>query len=274
VLPLVVRIERAEPPERTDALEAAARAVLLMLTTDVGPWRAAVAAWDGQRIRKVVRRARGAEWRRAADLDGITVGHGTAEVRVYPPIPLDGWPRELARLQVGGTDLRDAEPPAAPPPGRPVVLLSPHVETSAGKAMAQAGHAVQLGWRAAGPAVRERWRAEGFALAVRTATVAEWDAALAAGAPVVRDAGFTEIAPGSRTATIRRRSRRGAHAGGSVRPAARSDRRTGPRVPGRDRCATPRRRRPSRAPTPPRPARRRRRRTGSGRRARAARIRR
>ena len=32
VLPLVVRIERADPPQRTDALEAAARAVLLMLT--------------------------------------------------------------------------------------------------------------------------------------------------------------------------------------------------------------------------------------------------
>ena len=64
VLPLVVRIERDAPPTRTDALEAAARAVLAMLTTDEPDWLDAVARWDGSRIRKVVRRARGAEWRR------------------------------------------------------------------------------------------------------------------------------------------------------------------------------------------------------------------
>ncbi|NEC39931.1 peptidyl-tRNA hydrolase, partial [Streptomyces rubrogriseus] len=34
VLPLVVRIERAAPPSRTDALETAARAVLVMLADE------------------------------------------------------------------------------------------------------------------------------------------------------------------------------------------------------------------------------------------------
>ena len=107
VLPLVVRIERDAPPTRTDALEAAARGVLLMLTADRPEWMDAVAAWDGQRIRKVVRRARGAEWRRALTVDGLDVVHRSAQVRVYPPIPVDGWPAELARLQVGGTELDD-----------------------------------------------------------------------------------------------------------------------------------------------------------------------
>ncbi len=113
----MVRIERADPPTRTDALEAAARGALLMLTTDRPEWAEAVAEWDGQRIRKVVRRARGAEWRRALAVDGLDVRQRTAEVRVYPPVPVDAWPPELARLQVGGTNLEDPEPPPAVPPG-------------------------------------------------------------------------------------------------------------------------------------------------------------
>ena len=51
VLPLVVRIERDAPPTRTDALEAAARAVLFMLTTDEPEWSEAVRVWNGERIR-------------------------------------------------------------------------------------------------------------------------------------------------------------------------------------------------------------------------------
>jgi peptidyl-tRNA hydrolase len=200
VLPLVVRIERAEPPERTDALEAAGRAVLFMLTSAREEWRAAIEAWDGQRIRKVVRRARGAEWRRAETLAGLTVEQGTAQVRVYPPIPVDGWPPELARLQVGGTELTDREPPPAVPAGVPLVLLTPHAEMTAGKAMAQAGHAAQLGWRASSPADRAAWTAAGFPLAVRDAAPARWGAAIAAGAPVVHDGGFTEVEPDTQTA--------------------------------------------------------------------------
>lgn len=200
VLPLVVRIERDAPPTRTDALEAAARAALFMLTTERPDWVDAVAAWDGQRIRKVVRRARGAEWRRACTLDGLDVEHGSAQVRVYPPIPVDSWPPELARLQVGGTELDDPQPPPAPPPATPLVLLSPLVEMTAGKAMAQAAHAAQLGWRASSRADRRRWQAEGFPLAVRAGTRELWTRALAAGAPVVHDGGFTEVEPGSQTA--------------------------------------------------------------------------
>ena len=148
VLPFVVRIERAEPPPRTDALEAAALGVLRMVTADRPEWAEAVTAWDGQRIRKVVRRARGAEWRRALAVDGLDVTHGRAELRVYPPVPVDAWPPDLARLQVGGTNLADPDPPPPAAVDTPLVLLSPHAEMTTGKAMAQAAHAAQLGWRA------------------------------------------------------------------------------------------------------------------------------
>ena len=82
-LPLVIRVERAAPPARTDALEGAARAVLRFLTdprvTEAdGEWAAAARAWEDARIRKVVRRARGAAWERAGALPGITLAqrHG------------------------------------------------------------------------------------------------------------------------------------------------------------------------------------------------------
>ncbi|MGW0121391.1 peptidyl-tRNA hydrolase [Streptomyces sp. NPDC003327] len=203
VLPLVVRIERDAPPARTDALETAARAVLAMLTDDrsvgEGPWARTIADWEDARIRKVVRRARGAEWRRAAALPGITVTGAAAEVRVFPPVPLDGWPKELAKLQVSGTDLDDPAAPGPVPDGAAVLWLNPELDMSAGKAMAQAGHGAQLLWWALSETAREAWREAGFPLAVRTAAPEEWPALTSSGLPVVRDAGFTEIAPGSCT---------------------------------------------------------------------------
>jgi len=200
VLPFVVRIERETPPSRSDALEAAARGVLLMLTQPEPEWAEAVAAWDAQRIRKVVRRARGAEWRRALTVPGLDVVHGGADLRVYPPIPVDAWPPELARLQVGGTNLDQPEPPAPVPPGTPLILLSPHAEMTTGKAMAQAAHAAQLGWRSLVRRDRKRWIEAQFRLAVRDATPPQWQDAVGRGMPVVHDGGFTEVEPGTATA--------------------------------------------------------------------------
>ena len=202
VLPLVVRVERLSPPERTDALEAAPRAVLSLLSDPRalhGEWAEAVSAWEAGRIRKVVRRARGAGWRRAIALPGITVTQRTAEVRVHPPVPVDAWPADLARLQVAGTELEDSGPPPDPDASTPVLWLNPDLEMTAGKAMAQASHAAQLAWWRLHRDARADWTGKGFALAVRTASPARWAKLLAGDLPVVRDAGFTEVAPGSCT---------------------------------------------------------------------------
>ncbi|MER0483445.1 peptidyl-tRNA hydrolase [Streptomyces sp. Edi2] len=200
VLPLVARIERAEPPARTDALETAARAVLVLLSDERsagdGEWAAAVRDWQDARIRKVVRRARGAEWRRAGALPGITVTGHRAEVRVFPPVPLNGWPKDLARLQVSGTELDDPQPPGAPVAGAPVLWLNAALGMSTGKEMAQAGHAAQLAWWELSGEERAAWRAAGFPLSVRYARGEAWEELTRSGLPVVTDAGFTEIAPG------------------------------------------------------------------------------
>jgi peptidyl-tRNA hydrolase len=203
-LPLVIRVERAAPPARTDALEGAAQAVLTFLsdprvTAPDGEWAAAARAWEDARIRKVVRRARGAPWERAGALPGITVVRRSAEIRVYPPVPVDEWPADLARLQVSGTDFDDPEPPGDPAAGTPVLWLNPRLPMTAGKAMAQAGHGAQLAWWELSAGTRAEWRERDFALAVRTAGTEQWAELVASGLPVVTDGGFTEIAPGSAT---------------------------------------------------------------------------
>jgi peptidyl-tRNA hydrolase len=201
-LPLVIRVEREAAPSRTAALECAARAVLIFRTdprSADGEWTEAVRAWESGRIRKVVRRARGAAWRRASALPGITVTHGGAELRVYPPVPVDAWPEDLARLQVAGTELTDPVPPDRPPAGTPVIWINPHVRMTAGKAMAQAGHGAHLAWWQLPDAARAGWHARDFMLAVRTASPRRWNDLLASGLPVVRDGGFTEVEPGTCT---------------------------------------------------------------------------
>jgi peptidyl-tRNA hydrolase len=70
---------------------------------------------------------------------------------------------------------------------------------SAGKTMAQAGHAAQLAWWRLERRDRSEWKEVCFDLAVRTATPQRWADLLASGLPVVRDGGFTEVEPGSCT---------------------------------------------------------------------------
>jgi peptidyl-tRNA hydrolase len=105
-------------------------------------------------------------------------------------------------LQVGGTNLDDPSEPVPPPPELPLVLLSPLAEMTTGKAMAQAAHAAQLGWRSLRRRPRRSWQKAGFPLAVRDATEQQWAAALRSGAPLVHDGGFTEVEPGTATAAF------------------------------------------------------------------------
>jgi peptidyl-tRNA hydrolase len=204
--PLVVRLEKASPPGRTAALEAAATAALAVFFDPraSAEWGDELAAWVAGRIRKVARRARGTYWLVAADLPGVTVTVGDAEVRAFPPGRVAELPKELSRLQVSGTDLADEVPPGTPRAGVPVLWLTPDVEMTAGKAMAQVGHATMLLAAFLELPVLERWAAAGLPVAVRTADKARW-AELTGPAPdgavrvAVRDAGFTEVEPGTVT---------------------------------------------------------------------------
>lgn len=205
-MPVVLRIERADPPGRTALLEAAAASALAVCLDERsepdGEWHDAVATWVDGRIRKVTRRARGTHWDVLQDLPGVTVTVAGASARALVPGPVDELPREVSRLQISGTDL-PADQPGPPPDGVPVVWLNPELELTVGKAAAQVGHATMLLAARLRPAEVGRWRADGWRCAVRTADPHLWSELRSrvedGRAVAVRDAGFTEVAPGSVT---------------------------------------------------------------------------
>lgn len=195
-------------------LEAAAVAVAALLadprSVDGAEWADRIEAWQSGPIRKVVRRARGAPWRQAQEEPGVTVTRAGAEVRAFPPVRMSAVPPLLSRLQVAGLQVAEPADPAEsrhrrPPPGFAglVVAMSPHAEMSPGKAAAQTGHAAHIAWNQLDRGTQADWAAAGFPLVIIHPDPARWAAFVAGTSAVVTDAGFTEVAPGTRTAAAR-----------------------------------------------------------------------
>jgi hypothetical protein len=201
-MPVILRLERPPAP-RTPVLEAAAAAALAVCldprAQPGGEWHEIVSVWVATQIRKIARRARGAHWAAVQELPGVTCEVDGAEARALLPGPVDDVPRVVSRLQIGGTEL-EPDDPGPPPSGVPVIWVNTDLQLSVGKASAQVGHASMLyaaarGLTAVPPfAVREaggeRW--------VQLCAAVERGEAVA-----VRDAGFTEVAPGTITCIAR-----------------------------------------------------------------------
>ncbi|MGW9480200.1 peptidyl-tRNA hydrolase [Saccharomonospora azurea] len=218
-MPVVLRLEKAAPPSRTPLLEAAASAALAVCLHDDarpgGPWYEALLSWTSGHIRKVARRARGAHWEAVQDLPGVTVDVDGAQVRALLPCRVGDLPKEVSRLQISGSDVPFDEPGPAPD-DRPVLLLNPDVTMSAGKAAAQVGHGTMLLAALLDQAELTAWADEGYRCSVRVGDRDGWTRATDAlarpheawdehGLVAVRDAGFTEIEPGTVTVVAKAR---------------------------------------------------------------------
>ncbi|WP_415974393.1 peptidyl-tRNA hydrolase [Rhodococcus sp. 077-4] len=204
-MPLVLHIPKVAPPLRSELLEAAARAtVALCLDPRVGvdaSWHEAFTEWTSARIRKVARRARGAQWVAAQDVPGVTIDVGGASARAFVPGRVGDLDPRIKRLQIGGTDVADED--ELPPSPGPVLWVDASLSMTVGKAAAQVGHASMLLAGAMSAEQCREWAASDFACSVRSADPEQWARALgelrSGRAVAVRDAGFTEVAPGSTT---------------------------------------------------------------------------
>lgn len=217
VMYLVVR--RSVPAGYDTLLTLAARACLACRDRygSDPAWREVFRAWDGSSFRKVVLRAGEREWERL-----VTEEQGVVQVMDPCDRPLVAGlaPRArsarsalLGRLQVYGPapgDLPDLPGPMAGTRSPTMLLVvNPALRgrMSAGKAMAQAGHAAMmgaaagdLGADAAWLLALQDWVRDGRRIVPVRAMPAGWERALAElDGVVVVDRGLTEIEPGSRT---------------------------------------------------------------------------
>lgn len=206
-LQMAARVEKIDPPTLDDVFAAAALGVIALLddhrSLPGGEWHDEVAAWNGARIRKIMRRARASAWERAQGVPGLTVRHGSAEVRVFVPGLIDEAPSELSKLQIQSTPLDEPLPVASlGPVDDPTltILLNPAVEMSWGKRGAQVAHAAQRCWETLDRTDRLDWNAAMRPVQVVTPTSSLWDELLPETTTQIRDGGFTEIAPGTLTA--------------------------------------------------------------------------
>lgn len=203
---MVLYLPKVDPPRRSALLAAAAAAsVALCLDERVGPdgeWAPRYLAWKRSRIRKVARRARGAQWAAAGEVAGVTVEIDGAQARALVPGAIRDIDPRIRRLQIGGTDLEhdDAGPPD---PDLPVLWVNSSLGMTLGKAAAQVGHASMLLAGAMPVTAVRRWAEHEFRCSVREADPDQWknlvDSVVRGTAVAVRDAGFTEVAPGSMT---------------------------------------------------------------------------
>lgn len=184
VMYLVVRRRTTRPfAEIARAAALATRRCALRYAGDER-WRDGFEDWWRHSFRKVCLRAAPREWEAVRTLDHERVG----DVACLPPVRRGARDRVLVRMQAL-SDEPGALPgvPAELPPGITLVVAT-DLGMSAGKMLAQIGHAALMADLD-----------HGLDATVVGAAGAEFAALARQASAVVRDGGLTEIAPGSET---------------------------------------------------------------------------
>ncbi|WP_235840367.1 aminoacyl-tRNA hydrolase [Corynebacterium yudongzhengii] len=203
---IALHIPKPERPRRTPLLESAARAVVAVClddraVTDDG-WHEGLQHWYDHLIRKIARRGRNKPWEDVQKLPGVTMETDGVLARAFVPTAVADVPHEIKKLQIKGTDLpMDEESAAEPAPGLPLIAVNADLEMTTGKAAAQVGHGSMLLAAAQDLEWVRRWADKDFALQVREYPAQRLRELVADNpeAVVVRDAGYTEVAPDSAT---------------------------------------------------------------------------
>lgn len=196
---MAINLPKQDTPTRNEVLVSAARAVVAVCLDpragEEGFWRNGLEQWYSHRIRKVARRARNKAWDDVQALPGVTVG----SVRAFVPSAVGEVPHEISKLQIKGTELAETEDlPFVD--DAPLIAVDSSLAMSVGKAAAQVGHASMLLAAAQDTDWVLAWAEHGFPLNVREVDAERFREMCAqADAVPVRDAGFTEVAPGSVT---------------------------------------------------------------------------
>lgn len=156
-------------------------------------------AWR-RRPGKVMLRARGGQWDEALALEHVAAGDPDGEcVLALPPRPREQRAAVLDRMQAMASEL---EPPPngldrRPPDGTLVYVVNPRFPMSSGKVCAQVAHAA-----VAAAERRPAWAEAGCPALLIEPSPARFDALAADRRRLVarvRDAGLTEVPPGTTT---------------------------------------------------------------------------
>lgn len=197
---LALNMPKSNPPSRIEMLESAARAVVAVCLDDRagadGAFAEALAEWYGHRIRKVARRARNKAWHDVQALPGVTVNN---QARAFAPSAVQDVHPLIAKLQIGHTDIAPEEV-GTPRSDAPVIYVDNTLEMTAGKAAAQVGHGSMLYAASLTAEQAWQWAQQDYTLSVREVPREVFNQALSQpDAVVIRDAGYTEVAPDSAT---------------------------------------------------------------------------
>lgn len=195
-LPIVVRVEKGSTYSEGDVFSAVSEGVIQMM--DDPEWGGVLNLWMNGRIRKVVRRARGAAWERVLGSSHKLVKVGGVELVILPPHPLAEIPDEVRKLQVQGIDFNRLVFSDIPHPNNSLVIaVNDELGMSTGKAVAQVGHAVQIFVLNSSVEILKAWENNNFNVVFE-----RWDMSpVTENMVIVEDAGFTEVKAG--TVTVR-----------------------------------------------------------------------
>lgn len=193
---LVLHLPKQAVATRADYLAAAGQAVVDVCLDEraiTNPiFQQGLLTWYNHRIRKVARRARNSSWEQVQALPGVTATVGVAQVRAFVPTAVHQVPHLIKKLQIKGTDLPADNDLPEPDSQRGLILVNKDLQMSLGKAAAQVGHATMLHVARHEVDLDAGWE-------VREVDGQTFERYLPLAAEIVRDAGFTEVAPNSVT---------------------------------------------------------------------------